>query len=248
MQRVAKTGNGNDTMAATAESIVATPSSATRSTRIAAIWRNPVGKKALMAVTGIVLFLFTVVHMAGNLQVFKGAEALDHYAELLRTSMPFLWFTRLVLLTAALVHAIAGIQLWLARQSARPVGYQDYRPVISSAASRTMIWSGLLILLFVVFHLLDLTVGVVHPQFQEGRVFQNLIVSLSVAWGTIIYVIAMIALGFHLWHGLWSTFQSLGLAHRGISVGIQKFAIGAAVILTLGFAAVPLAVISGLVR
>jgi succinate dehydrogenase / fumarate reductase cytochrome b subunit len=231
-------------MSAVSEQIV---SPTARVSRLGVFWRNPVGKKALMAVTGIVLFLFVLVHMVGNLQAFQGAEKLDHYAELLRISPPFLWFTRVVLLVAAFVHAIAGIQLWLERQRARPVAYQDYRPVVSTTASRTMIWSGLLILLFVVYHLLDLTIGVVHPNFEEGRVYANLVASLSRAVGVTVYLIAMVALGFHLWHGLWSMFQSLGLANRGISVGIQKFAIAAAVLLTLGFSAVPIAVILGVV-
>jgi succinate dehydrogenase / fumarate reductase cytochrome b subunit len=110
-----------------------------------------------------------------------------------------------------------------------------------------MIWSGLLILGFVVYHLLDLTIGVVHPNFQEGRVFLNLVASLSRGLGFVIYLVAMIGLGFHLWHGLYSMFQSLGLSNRGVSATIQKFAIAAAVVLTLGFSAVPLAVIVGLV-
>jgi succinate dehydrogenase / fumarate reductase cytochrome b subunit len=110
-----------------------------------------------------------------------------------------------------------------------------------------MIWSGLLILGFVVYHLLDLTIGVVHPNFQEGRVYANLVASLSRGIGFAIYLAAMIGLGFHLWHGLYSMFQSLGISNRGISPTIQKFAIAFAVILTLGFSAVPLAVIVGLV-
>jgi succinate dehydrogenase / fumarate reductase cytochrome b subunit len=133
------------------------------------------------------------------------------------------------------------------RQRARPVGYQDYRPVVSSTASRTMIWSGLLILGFVVYHLLDLTIGVVNPRFEHGQVYANIVASLSRGLGFAIYVVAMIGLGFHLWHGLYSMFQSLGLSNRGISPTIQKFAIGLAVLLTLGFSAVPLAVIVGLV-
>ena len=223
---------------------------AVRFSRLGALWRSSIGKKALMAVTGVVLFLFTVGHMAGNLQVFKGdgGAAINHYAELLRASMPLLWTIRIVLLVAALVHAVAGIQLWLERQKARPVSYQDYRPVVSTPASRTMIWSGLLILGFVVFHLLDLTVGVIHPEFEHGQVYANMLRSLGSVVGAGVYVVSMIALGFHLWHGLWSVFQSLGLSHRGLSAGIQKFAIGAAVLLTLGFAAVPLAVLVGIVQ
>lgn len=223
---------------------------AVRYSRLGALWRSSIGKKALMAVTGIVLFLFTVGHAVGNLQMLKndGGTAINHYAELLRTSMPLLWTVRGVLLVALLVHAVAGIQLWLERQNARPVGYQEFRPVVSTAASRTMIWSGLWILAFVIFHILDLTIGVIYPEFQHGQVYANVLRSLGWFVGAAAYVVSMIALGFHLWHGLWSVFQSLGLSHRGVSVSIQKFAIGAAVLLTVFFSAVPVAVLLGFVR
>ncbi|HSN92531.1 MAG TPA: succinate dehydrogenase cytochrome b subunit [Anaeromyxobacteraceae bacterium] len=219
-----------------------------RVSRIGALWQNAVGRKALMAVTGIVLFLFVFVHMIGNLQAFQGPEQLDHYAKLLRVSPGFLWFTRIVLLTAAAVHAWAGIQLWLERQAARPMAYQDYRPQASSVASRTMIWSGFLILGYVVYHLLDLTIGAANPDFREGEVFHNLVASLGRWMAGGFYVIAMIGLGFHLWHGLWSLFQSLGMSNRGLRPQIQKFAVAVAVILTLGFSAIPLAVLAGVIR
>ena len=226
----------------------AATSVASRPSRLGVLWRSSIGRKALMAVTGIVLFLFVLVHMIGNLQAFQGAGALDRYAELLRTSMPFLWFVRIVLLVSVVVHAVAGIDLYAGRQRARPVDYRTWRPVTSSPASRTMIWSGLLILGFVVYHLLDLTLGVANPSFQEGRVYQNLLASLGRTAAALFYVAAVVGLGLHLWHGLWSMFQSLGLASRGISIGIQKLAIGTAVILTVGFAAVPIAILLGLLR
>jgi succinate dehydrogenase / fumarate reductase cytochrome b subunit len=194
-----------------------------------------------------VLFLFVFVHMLGNLQAFAGPETLNRYGELLRFEPALLWLVRLVLLLAVVVHAVAGIQLWLGRQRARPVGYQTYRPVVSSTSSRTMIWSGFLILGFVVYHLLDLTIGVANPDFKPGDVYHNVLASLGRGIAAGFYVLAMIGLGFHLWHGLWSMFQSLGLANRKVSLSIQKFAIGAAVVLTLGFSAVPLAVVFGLV-
>ena len=230
-----------------------TPASpAVPQSRFLALWQNPVGKKAVMAVTGIALFLFTIGHMAGNLQLFKapgddGVAALDHYGELLRTSMPLLWTIRIGLLVMALLHVVAGLQLWLLKRSAREVEYQDYRPQVSSVASRTMIWSGLLILGFLVYHLLDLTLGLGGAPFEHGRVHENLVNSLSRAAVSAVYVAAVIGLGFHLWHGLWSTTQSLGLAHRGVVGGVQKTAIFFAVVITVGFAIVPLAVVFGLV-
>jgi succinate dehydrogenase / fumarate reductase, cytochrome b subunit len=215
--------------------------------RLAAFWRNAIGKKALMAVTGIVLFLFVLVHMLGNLQAFQGAEALDDYAELLRVSPALLWGLRLVLLAAVLVHAVAGIQLWMMRKSARPIDYQEYRATDSSAASRTMIWSGFLILGFVVYHLLDLTFGVTNPDFREGEVFHNTVASLGRATAAVFYVVAVAGLGVHLWHGLRSMFQPLGISTRAFTPGLQRLAVFFAVILTVGFAAVPLAVLFGIV-
>jgi succinate dehydrogenase / fumarate reductase cytochrome b subunit len=225
----------------------ANPASAPRVSRIGALWQNAIGRKALMAVTGIVLFLFVFVHMIGNLQAFSGPEKLDSYAKLLRVSPGLLWAARISLIVAAVVHAWAGIQLWLERQAARPIAYQDYRPQASSVASRTMIWSGFLILAYVVYHLLDLTIGVANPDFREGEVFHNLVASLGRVAAGGFYVVAMVGLGFHLWHGLWSVFQSLGLSNRGITPQIQKFAVAVAVILTLGFSAVPLAVLVGII-
>ncbi|MFT3915501.1 MAG: succinate dehydrogenase cytochrome b subunit [Anaeromyxobacteraceae bacterium] len=232
------------------ETMASPGGSAAPQSRFLALWLNPVGKKAVMAVTGVVLFVFTLVHMAGNLQAFKGAPALDHYAELLRVSMPFLWFTRIVLLTAFLLHVVAGAQLWFAKRAARAIPYQDYRPQVSSAASRGMMVSGLLILLFVLFHLADLTVGVpgvATGDFREGSVFANLVASLSRGVVGAFYVAAVVGLGFHLWHGLWSVTQSLGFAHRDVAPGIQRAAIFFAVLLAVGFSAVPLAILFGLV-
>jgi succinate dehydrogenase / fumarate reductase cytochrome b subunit len=215
--------------------------------RAAAFWRDAIGKKALMAVTGILLFVFVLVHMIGNLQALQGAEKLDRYAELLRVAPGLLWAARIVLLVAVVVHAVAGIQLWTMRATARPQGYVTYRPVTSSAASRTMIWSGFLILGFVVYHLLDLTIGVVNPDFREGEVFHNLLASLGRWTAAAFYVLAVAGLGFHLWHGLWSMFQSLGVSNRAFTPGLRRLAAIFATLLTVGFAAVPLAVILGVV-
>jgi succinate dehydrogenase / fumarate reductase cytochrome b subunit len=231
-------------MAVAAKPIV---SPSVRASRLGALWRNAVGKKALMAVTGIVLFAYVVAHLAGNLQVFLGPERLNRYGELLRVAPSLLWTARIVLLAAAGVHVVAGIQLWLERRRARPVAYRTWRPVASTPASRTMIWSGLLLLGFVVYHLLDLTFGLANPDFRGGDIYHNLVESLARAAAAGFYLVAMVGLGFHLWHGLWSMFQSLGLANRAVSETIQRFAVSVAVVLTLGFAAIPLAVLLGVV-
>jgi succinate dehydrogenase / fumarate reductase cytochrome b subunit len=232
-------------MSATPETLERAPAPASRAS---ALWQSWIGKKALMAATGFVLFAFVVVHMLANLQAFRGAPALDGYAASLRAYPALLWTARAVLLAAALVHVIGGAQLWLARQRARDVGYREYRPVEATPASRTMIWSGFLILGFAVYHLLDLTFGVANPDFREGEVFHNLVVSLARGAAATFYVVAVAGLGFHLWHGLWSAFQSLGVSSRALTPGIRRFAVAAATLLAVGFAAVPLAALLGVLR
>jgi succinate dehydrogenase cytochrome b subunit len=219
-----------------------------RASRAAALWHSWIGKKALMAVTGFVLFAYVLVHMLGNLQVFRGAAALDGYAAKLRVFPALLWTARIVLLASALVHVIAGVQLWLARHRAREIGYRAYRPADSTPASRTMIWSGFLILGFLVYHLLDLTFGVANPDFREGQVFHNVVVSLGRGAAGVFYVVAVAGLGFHLWHGLWSAFQSLGASSRVFTPAIRRFAAAFGTLLAVGFAAVPLAVLLGILR
>ncbi len=228
-------------MAAATKTLAVVPP---RASRLAALWRSHVGRKALMAVTGIVLFVFVLVHMLANLQAFQGS-ALDRYAEQLRVFPVLLWTARGVLLLAAAVHVAAGLDLWVARRKARPVAYRDFDAEGSTAASRTMIWSGLLVLGFVVYHLLDITFGVVNPDFRPGEVLHNVVVSFGRVTAVVFYVAAVIGLGFHLWHGLWSTFQSLGVSNRAFTPGIQKTAAALATLLTVGFAAVPLAVLFG---
>jgi succinate dehydrogenase / fumarate reductase cytochrome b subunit len=219
-----------------------------RASRLGALWESWIGKKAVMAATGLVLFAFVLVHMIANLQAFKGAAPLDGYAAQLRVFPVLLWTTRAVLAVAAVVHVVAAAQLWSARQRARGIAYREYRPVDSTPASRTMIWSGFLILGFVVYHLLDLTFGVANPDFRDGAVFHNLVASLARGAAAVFYVVAVAGLGFHLWHGLWSAFQSIGVSSRPFTRTIQRLAAAFATLLTVGFAAVPLAVLLGVLR
>jgi succinate dehydrogenase / fumarate reductase cytochrome b subunit len=216
-----------------------------RPPRVAALWRSAVGKKALMAVTGIVLFVYVLVHMLANLQIYQGPGPIDRYAELLHGAPALLWTARVILLAAVLVHIVAGVQLWFQKRAARPVGYQELRPVASSVASRTMIVSGLLILLFVVYHLLDLTFGVANPSFVPLDPYHNMIASFGRAAASAAYVVAMVALGFHLWHGLWSMFQSLGMAGARLTPGVKRFAVVFATAIALGFVSIPVAVLVG---
>lgn len=219
-----------------------------RSSRLGLLWRSTIGKKIIMAVTGLVLVLYVFAHLLGNLQVFAGPEKIDAYGRLLRAAPALLWFARIVLLAAAVAHAWAGIELQLRARRARGVAYADYRPGASSVASRTMLWSGLLLLGFIVYHVLDLTVGVVHPDFREGEIFHNVVVSFGRVLGVAIYLVSMAALGFHLWHGVYSMFQSLGLSNRRLTPQVQRFAAGLSVVLALGLASIPIAVLVGVVK
>lgn len=217
-----------------------------RPSRLASLWRSHVGRKALMAASGLVLLVYVLVHMLANLQAFAGPGPLDRYGEQLRTFPVLLWSARAVLLAATLVHVIAGVDLWAERRRSRPLPYADYAPAGSTPASRTMIWSGLLVLGFVVYHLLDLTFGVANPDFRPGQILHNVVVSFGRAAAAGFYVLAVVGLGFHLWHGIYASFSSLGLSNRAFTPGIKRLAAGLGTLLAVGFSAVPLAVLFGL--
>jgi len=208
-----------------------------------------IGKKVVMAVTGCILFLFVVGHLLGNLQVYLGPEVLNAYARKLRELGPLLWVVRGVLLLSVLVHIITGVQLWLANRAARPVGYVRRNWVRGSFSSRTMILSGPLIGLFVLYHLLHLTWGTVHPEFNhELDVYANVVRGFSHWPASLAYIVAMVVLGFHLAHGIWSMFQSVGWNHPRYMPAIQKAAVVLAVLIVAGNISIPVAVLAGIVR
>jgi succinate dehydrogenase / fumarate reductase cytochrome b subunit len=215
--------------------------------RLALLWQNSVGKKALMAVTGIILFLFVVGHLIGNLQVYSGAEKLDAYARFLHEHVVPLWIVRLVLLAAVGTHALAGTLVTLEKWRARPVAYATKANLQGSVASRTMFWSGLLILAFVVYHLLHLTFGVVHPSFRPLAAYENLVTGFRVTGAAVAYIVLMVAVGAHLWHGLYSMTQSLGFRHPRYTPAIRGAAALVATLLTLGNISIPFAILAGLV-
>lgn len=213
-------------------------------TRLQRLLTSSIGLKIIMAVTGVILSGFVLGHMLGNLQVFQGAEAIDAYGALLHKEPALLWAVRLGLLTAVGLHIWAYLALTRKNLKARPVAYQGRKYRESTFASRSMTITGPLILLFVIYHLLHLTTGTVHPSFEEGKVYHNLTTGLAGVAG-LIYIVAMVMLSFHLWHGVWSLFQTLGLPEeRYRSLG-RRFATIFTVLVTLGFIAVPLAVMTG---
>lgn len=217
--------------------------------KVARFYDSTIGKKAIMAVTGLILFGYLIAHMLGNLQIFLGAAVMDHYAETLHGTPALLWTARVVLLVSVTLHIWASVQLSFVKRQARPAGYVKRANVSSSLASRTMMWSGPVIAAFVVFHILDLTTGTIHPgQYLELHAYENLVTGFSFAPFALIYIAVMILVGSHLSHGIWSMFQSVGLNHPRYTPKIKKFAAIFSWILIAGFISVPLAVLTGLAR
>lgn len=207
-----------------------------------------------MAVTGIVLFAYVVLHMLGNLKLYQGAESLNAYAEWLREvgtpALPYaglLWIVRGVLLVAVALHTVAAIQLTLVNAKARPTNYTKTIRVETNYAARTMRWSGVIILLFVVYHLLHLTWGTAHADFKPGDVYHNVVTGFQSPWVSTTYIAAQLALGAHLYHGLWSMFQSLGWYHPRFNHWRTVFAATSAGLITAGNVSFPVAVWTGLV-
>jgi succinate dehydrogenase / fumarate reductase cytochrome b subunit len=218
-------------------------------------YRSALGKKVVMAVTGIILFGWITAHMLGNMKMYLGQQHFNEYAEWLRVmgspALPnstLLWLSRISLLVCVIFHIVAATQLTLMNRKARPLGYQDRDYPAASYASRTMRWGGVIIILFVVYHLLHLTFGTVHPSYVEGNPYHNVVTGFQVWWVSVFYIVAQVALGLHLYHGLWSMFQSLGLNNPRFNAWRRYFATAFAFIITLGNISFPLAVMAGIVR
>ena len=211
---------------------------------------STIGRKVIMAVTGAILFGFVLVHMIGNLQVYLGPEALNHYGVFLREMLhgAGLWIARAVLLAAVVLHIWSATSLTLTSRRARPEGYRREKWKESTYASRTMRWGGVILLLFVIYHLLHFTTGTLHQSFIEGDVYHNFVAGFRNVWVSAFYIFAMLALGLHLRHGLSSMCQTLGVSHpryiRMAHVGAWIFA----AIVVIGNISFPLAVLAGIVR
>ncbi|MBV9084130.1 MAG: succinate dehydrogenase cytochrome b subunit [Acidobacteriaceae bacterium] len=213
-------------------------------------WASTNGKKVVMAVTGAVLFLFVLGHMLGNLQIYEGPATLNAYGKFLHDVPEILWFVRSVLILSVVLHIWASVELALRKSEARPVSYAKRENVASSYASRTMYWSGPILLAFVVYHLLHLTAGVIHPgtDFREGDVYHNVVSGFQVWWVSAWYIFAMILLAFHIRHGAWSMFQSLGINHPRHTPILKKAALVFAIVIAGGYISIPLSILLGLVK
>ena len=222
-----------------------------RAGTLRAFWDSSVGKKVVMAITGLVGIGFVIGHMVGNLQVFQGPERLNAYGALLHGPLnELLWVVRVVLVAAVLLHVVAAWQLTRRARAARPVDYHGRARQVSTLASRTMRWGGVLLLVFIVLHILHFTTGTVRPAgtFTPGDVFGNVTVSFRIWWVTLFYVAAMTALGLHLYHGVWSSARTLGAETPAPDLRHRPVAVLVAVVVAGGFALVPVAVYLGLVK
>jgi len=213
-------------------------------------WQTTVGKKVIMAVTGVILFGFVVGHLLGNLQIFLPPEKINNYAATLRAHPALLWIARITLLVAVVFHTWSSFQLWLLQREARPVSYVKKVNLHSTYASRTMAWSGPIILAFVVFHLLHLTFGTVHPggRFETHNVYNNVVTGFQVWPVSLFYIIAMIMLCYHLYHGLWSMFQTLGITHPVYTPILRVLAKIVAILIAAGNISIPVAILAGMIK
>jgi succinate dehydrogenase / fumarate reductase cytochrome b subunit len=213
-------------------------------------WQSTNGKKVIMAVTGFMMFAFVIGHMLGNLQMFEAPEHINAYGHFLHNLGELLWIERGVLLLAIVLHITATIQLALRSKAARPIGYSRRQAINSSYASRTMYWSGPIVLAFIIFHLLQFTAGYIHPhaQFVAGDVYGNVVSGFQVWWVSAWYIFAIILLGLHLSHGLASMFQSVGLAHPRLSPILKNAARSVALLIVLGYISIPISVLLGFIK
>jgi succinate dehydrogenase / fumarate reductase, cytochrome b subunit len=224
------------------------------------LYSTAVGKKYVMAITGVMLIGFVITHMIGNLKMYLGAEDLNHYGEFLRRILVpilphsvFLWILRVSLLGAVALHIHAAYSLTRLNHNARAVKYQSPRDYqVANFASRTMRWTGIIVLLFVFWHLADLTWGTANAlgtdgTFVRGEAYQNLVRSFNRVPVAVLYIVANIALGTHLFHGVWSLFQSIGWSNPRFNKWRRSLAVGIATVVVVGNVSFPVAVLAGVV-
>ena len=212
-------------------------------------WHSTIGKKIVMAITGLIGVGFVIGHMLGNLQVFAGPGRFNAYAHFLKSLGELLWLARAILLAAVILHVIAAVQLSRRRLSARPVGYAGgSQREVSTFASRTIRWGGALLFVFIVFHIMHFTTLQIFRDYSETDVYSNVVRGFSHWWVTLFYVIAMAFLGLHLYHGAWSSMRTIGASKPSANPLRRTIALGIAVIVWAGFTSIPVAVYFGVVK
>jgi succinate dehydrogenase / fumarate reductase, cytochrome b subunit len=218
-------------------------------TRLRLLWTSSVGKKIIMAVTGLIWVAYLITHVLANLLVFQGPTRINAYSAFLHGTGGALWGARLVLIAALVLHVLAAAQLAGRRQEARPAGYAAGRePQVSTWAARTIRWGGALILLFLVYHVLHFTVGTAHSQFIEGDPYHNVATGFKSLPVVILYLIAMAVVGLHLYHGVWSSGRSMGMSPPSPRPLQRTIALVLALLVWLGFTVIPIAVYAGVIR
>lgn len=213
--------------------------------RVRAFCQSLVGKKVIMAVTGVILFLFVVGHLLGNLQIFAGPERLNAYSAFLKGAGEILWAVRVVLLAALILHIVAAVQVSRANKRARPIPYAVKKDIETGYAARTMLWSGPLIFVYVVYHLAMFTFLVTGPGYSPTDVYRNEVLAFRMPAVTAAYILAIVFLGMHLYHGAWSMLQTLGLSHPKYDPWRKRLAVAFTIVVCAGFAIVPIAVLAG---
>lgn len=211
-------------------------------------YQTTIGKKVVMAISGVVLIGFVIGHMAGNLQIFLGKEKLDAYAEFLHSMPAVLWGARVVLLASVFAHFWSAFSLWKLNKAARPQNYKIQVSQATTYAARTMRWGGVIVLMFIIYHLLHLTVGapVAGYEIKHGEVYANVVNGFSNPAISGFYILAQACLGLHLYHGTWSLMQTLGLNHDKYNAMRRKIATGVSLLITVGNISIPVAVLAGL--
>lgn len=218
--------------------------------RLRTFYGSMVGKKAVMALTGLIWVGFVILHSLGNLLVFRGSAAINSYSHFLKSTGELLWALRALLFLAVVLHVIAAIQLTRQSRAARPIGYTKRESQVATIASRTMRWGGALLLIFIVVHILHFTTGNIRPAgvFSSEDVYANVVTSFRIWWVALFYVVAMIALGLHLFHGAWSSVRSIGVSPDSPQPLHRRLSLLIAVFVWAAFTAIPVAVFSGIVR
>src|SRR3984885_14127535 len=210
-------------------------------------WDTTIGKKAVMAVSGVVLAGFVAGHLLGNLQIFLGPDRFNGYARALKALPELLWAVRITLIVSVVVHIWSSIQLAVVKSEARPLGYVRSKSIASSYASRTMYMSGPIIAAFVIYHLMQFTFGVGGTPYMESDPYGNVINGFRVPAVSLFYIIAMGLLCLHLRHGLSSMVQTLGFDHPRYTARLKALAVLVATLIFFGFVSIPIAVMAGVI-
>ncbi|HSN84753.1 MAG TPA: succinate dehydrogenase cytochrome b subunit [Polyangiales bacterium] len=211
--------------------------------RALTLHQTTIGKKVIMALSGVILVGFTFGHFLGNLNLYRGPEALNGYAEFLRSLPALLWTARVVLLFAVGAHIASAYSLWSRNRKARSSHYKNRKDLATDYAARTMYWSGPILLLYIIYHLLHLTILPAHP----GDVYRNVVEGFQNPLISGVYIVGNLALGFHIFHGIFSAFQTLGINHPRFNAYRRDLAIAICAVITIGNLSFPISVLAGLV-